>query len=211
MLWIGLRASVYGCVPLLVTILFGLDPARGMLLTPIFCLATARCSASPASASRWRRRSPRSTSSTTSRRSSSRRSSSSPAPSSRSTNCPRACRSWLSSTPCTSWSNWSAAAPSATRRSTCPLRRPRRLRLRHVADRGQPDGGAVDRLDDRLLIPASGRQAPRPLAEPARRRIKMDRAAAFEARPPGVSVAFGSSRARLRHPRHPLKAASFRT
>jgi len=41
MLWIGLRASVYGCVPLLVTMLFGLDPAWGMLLTPFFCLATA--------------------------------------------------------------------------------------------------------------------------------------------------------------------------
>jgi lipooligosaccharide transport system permease protein len=41
MLWIGLRASVYGCVPLLVTMLFGLDPAWGMLLTPLFCLATA--------------------------------------------------------------------------------------------------------------------------------------------------------------------------
>ncbi len=41
MLWIGARASVYGCVPLLVTMLFGLDPAPGMLLTPLFCLATA--------------------------------------------------------------------------------------------------------------------------------------------------------------------------
>ncbi len=41
MLWIGVRASVYGCVPLLVTIAFGLDPALGMLLVPIFCLATA--------------------------------------------------------------------------------------------------------------------------------------------------------------------------
>jgi lipooligosaccharide transport system permease protein len=41
MLWIGLRASVYGCVPLLVTIAFGLDPAPGMLLVPLFCLVTA--------------------------------------------------------------------------------------------------------------------------------------------------------------------------
>jgi lipooligosaccharide transport system permease protein len=41
MLWIGVRASVYGCVPLLVTIGFGLDPAPGMLLTPLFCLLTA--------------------------------------------------------------------------------------------------------------------------------------------------------------------------
>jgi lipooligosaccharide transport system permease protein len=41
MLWIGVRASVYGCVPLLVTIGFGLDPAWGMLLVPFFCLVTA--------------------------------------------------------------------------------------------------------------------------------------------------------------------------
>jgi lipooligosaccharide transport system permease protein len=41
MLWIGTRASVYGCVPLLVTIVFGLDPAPGMLLVPLFCLVTA--------------------------------------------------------------------------------------------------------------------------------------------------------------------------
>ncbi len=41
MLWIGARASVYGCVPLLVTIGFGLDPAWGMLLVPIFCFFTA--------------------------------------------------------------------------------------------------------------------------------------------------------------------------
>ena len=41
MLWIGLRASVYGCVPLLVTIGFGLDPAWGMLLVPLFCFVTA--------------------------------------------------------------------------------------------------------------------------------------------------------------------------
>jgi lipooligosaccharide transport system permease protein len=41
MLWIGVRASIYGCVPLLVTIAFGLNPALGMLLTPLFCLVTA--------------------------------------------------------------------------------------------------------------------------------------------------------------------------
>jgi lipooligosaccharide transport system permease protein len=41
MLWIGLRASVYGCFPLLVTMLFGLDPAPGMLLVPLFCFVTA--------------------------------------------------------------------------------------------------------------------------------------------------------------------------
>jgi lipooligosaccharide transport system permease protein len=41
MLWIGARASVYGCFPLLVTLLFGLDPAPGMLLVPLFCFFTA--------------------------------------------------------------------------------------------------------------------------------------------------------------------------
>lgn len=41
MLWIALRASVYGCFPLLVTFAFGLDPAWGMLLVPLFCFFTA--------------------------------------------------------------------------------------------------------------------------------------------------------------------------
>lgn len=41
MLWIGLRSGTYGCIPLLVTIAFGLDPAWGMLLTPLFCFVTA--------------------------------------------------------------------------------------------------------------------------------------------------------------------------
>ncbi len=41
MLWIGLRAGVYGTFPLLVTIGFGLDPAWGMLLVPFFCFVTA--------------------------------------------------------------------------------------------------------------------------------------------------------------------------
>src|SRR3954454_11117245 len=41
MLWIGIRSGLYGCVPLLVTIVFGLDPAWGMLLVPFFCFATA--------------------------------------------------------------------------------------------------------------------------------------------------------------------------
>ena len=41
MLWIGVRSSVYGCFPLLVTIAFGLDPMPGMLLVPLFCLVTA--------------------------------------------------------------------------------------------------------------------------------------------------------------------------
>jgi lipooligosaccharide transport system permease protein len=41
MLWIALRAGVYGCFPLVVSMLFGLDPAPGMLLVPLFCLVTA--------------------------------------------------------------------------------------------------------------------------------------------------------------------------
>src|SRR3954452_13207099 len=41
MLWIAIRSGTYGCVPLLVTIAFGLDPAPGMLLTPLFCFVTA--------------------------------------------------------------------------------------------------------------------------------------------------------------------------
>src|SRR5436305_4481706 len=41
MLWIALRSGTYGCVPLLVTIAFGLDPAPGMLLTPLFCFVSA--------------------------------------------------------------------------------------------------------------------------------------------------------------------------
>jgi lipooligosaccharide transport system permease protein len=40
-LWIGVRAAVYGCFPLIVTFAFGLDPAPGMLLVPIFCFFTA--------------------------------------------------------------------------------------------------------------------------------------------------------------------------
>ena len=41
MLWIGIRAGVFGCFPLLVAIAFGLDPAAGMLVVPLFCLITA--------------------------------------------------------------------------------------------------------------------------------------------------------------------------
>ncbi|MBA3300514.1 MAG: ABC transporter permease [Thermoleophilaceae bacterium] len=33
-LWIALRAGVFGCVPMLVAMLFGLDPSWGMLLVP---------------------------------------------------------------------------------------------------------------------------------------------------------------------------------
>jgi lipooligosaccharide transport system permease protein len=41
MLWIGLRSGFYGCFPLIVSMLFGLDPAPGMLLVPFFCFFTA--------------------------------------------------------------------------------------------------------------------------------------------------------------------------
>jgi lipooligosaccharide transport system permease protein len=41
MLWIGFRSGIYGCFPLLVTIAFGLNPAPGMLLVPLFCFVTA--------------------------------------------------------------------------------------------------------------------------------------------------------------------------
>jgi lipooligosaccharide transport system permease protein len=36
MLWIGVRAGVYGCAPMLVAMIFGLDPSFGMLLVPLF-------------------------------------------------------------------------------------------------------------------------------------------------------------------------------
>jgi lipooligosaccharide transport system permease protein len=36
MLWIATRAAVFGCAPMLVAMIFGLDPAWGMLLVPFF-------------------------------------------------------------------------------------------------------------------------------------------------------------------------------
>lgn len=41
MLWIATRSAVYGCVPLVVTFFWGLDPAWGMLLVPLFAFVTA--------------------------------------------------------------------------------------------------------------------------------------------------------------------------
>jgi lipooligosaccharide transport system permease protein len=41
MLWIGIRAGFYGCFPLIVAMLFGLDPAAGMLVVPLFAFITA--------------------------------------------------------------------------------------------------------------------------------------------------------------------------
>src|ERR1700754_3147983 len=40
MLWIALRAGFYGCFPLVVAMLFGLNPAPGMLLVPLFAFVT---------------------------------------------------------------------------------------------------------------------------------------------------------------------------
>jgi lipooligosaccharide transport system permease protein len=39
-LWIATRAGTYGCVPLLVAMVFGLDPAWGMLLVPFIAFLT---------------------------------------------------------------------------------------------------------------------------------------------------------------------------
>lgn len=41
MIWIALRSAVYGCVPLIVTFFWGLEPAPGMLLVPFFAFVTA--------------------------------------------------------------------------------------------------------------------------------------------------------------------------
>jgi lipooligosaccharide transport system permease protein len=41
MLWIAIRSAVYGCVPLIVTFFWGLEPAPGMLLVPLFAFVTA--------------------------------------------------------------------------------------------------------------------------------------------------------------------------
>jgi lipooligosaccharide transport system permease protein len=35
-LWIAVRAGTYGCVPMLVAMVFGLNPSLGMLLVPFF-------------------------------------------------------------------------------------------------------------------------------------------------------------------------------
>jgi lipooligosaccharide transport system permease protein len=39
-LWMSIRASVYGCVPLVVALFFGLDPAWGMLVVPGICFVS---------------------------------------------------------------------------------------------------------------------------------------------------------------------------
>ena len=40
-LWLGVRAGVYGVAPLIVTMFFGLDPSWGMLLVPVVGAVTA--------------------------------------------------------------------------------------------------------------------------------------------------------------------------
>lgn len=40
-LWMAIRASLYGCFPLLVAMVFGLDPSWGMLLVPLLCFPCA--------------------------------------------------------------------------------------------------------------------------------------------------------------------------
>ena len=37
-LWLALRSGVYGCVPLVVAMVFGLDPSWGMLLVPFIAM-----------------------------------------------------------------------------------------------------------------------------------------------------------------------------
>jgi lipooligosaccharide transport system permease protein len=39
-LWIAIRAGVYGCAPMLVAMVFGLDPSWGMLTVPFICFIT---------------------------------------------------------------------------------------------------------------------------------------------------------------------------
>ena len=116
MLWIGIRAGFYGCFPLLVAMMFGLDPAAGMLLVPLFCFTTALGFAAFGVAMAATVKKIDSFSYVTTLVS--RRCSWSPARSSRSTSCPRASRSSPSSTRSTSWSSWCATRPSASRAPT---------------------------------------------------------------------------------------------
>ena len=39
-LWLAMRAGIYGCVPMLVAMVFGLDPAWGMLVVPFIAFVT---------------------------------------------------------------------------------------------------------------------------------------------------------------------------
>ena len=146
-LWMSTRAGVYGCVPLLVAIVFGLDPAWGMLAVPVHRVRS-RASAGRASASRSPATRSRSRTSTTS-----------------SARCSRRCSS-LAGTffPLDELPQWAQVLgelqPAAPLRRARPPRRlrlrglgrraaprrPRRLRRDHVADRDPRDDAQADRL-----------------------------------------------------------------
>jgi lipooligosaccharide transport system permease protein len=47
MLWIAVRAGTYGCVPMIVSMFFGLDPSWGMLAVPFIGMVASRTSSAP--------------------------------------------------------------------------------------------------------------------------------------------------------------------
>ena len=108
-LWISIRAGLYGVAPLLVGIAFGLPPEPGMLLVPFIAfsrLPASRRSAWPSP--RWRKRS---TTSTTSR-----------------ARCSRRCFSWRARLP-----DLHAAGRRARRRAVQPALSLRAARARRLA------------------------------------------------------------------------------
>ena len=112
MLFIGLRSGFYGCFPLLISMLFGLNPSFGMLLVPFFCFITALGFAAfgiavAASVAKIDQFNYVTTLFIT------------PlflvaGASSRSTSCRRGCESHRCSTRCTTWSSWCATPASAS-------------------------------------------------------------------------------------------------
>ena len=116
-LWIGIRSGFYGCFPLLVAMAFGLDPAPGMLLVPLLllrdgaclCVLRDRCGGHRAEDRPVQLRDDAVRHAPVPRRR---------ARSSRSTSCPRACRSRRTSTRSTNSWSWSATRASASRRRT---------------------------------------------------------------------------------------------
>ncbi len=113
MLWISLRAGLFGVFPLLVTMLFGLEPTPGMLLVPLLRLRHR----AQLRRRRHRRRGDRAEDRPVQLRDDSRRHAAVPdrrhflsdRPAARSGR-----RCWRSSTRCTSSSSWSAAPASAS-------------------------------------------------------------------------------------------------
>ena len=137
MLWIGLRAGFYGCFPLLVSFVFGLDPTCGMLLVPLFCFITALGFAGFGIAVAGDGREDRPVqlrddagdhAAVPGRRHVLPDRPAARGPAGR----------WPTSTRSTSWSSSSAAPPSASRRSTCCGCWRWSLRARDVAARGPP-------------------------------------------------------------------------